>query len=1696
VASTHCFADDFYWIGGEGTWSDEDNWAKSSGGSELHDRVPTLLDNVFFDENSFTESNQTVQIDILNAEVRDADFSNAAFPFSLRVVAGGRNLTLFGSLKVNENFNSELANIIFQAGDDEITIETSGKRIAATVTLNSDGRIELHTSNRPVCTTLSKRGTGTLYLQDTLQTSSTIEISNGGLVSNDHAIFAPYISMGGNNTEIQLMGSHIITNQWSLSGPNTFSAGTSTISISERWGGVFSGGGYAYHHVELCGKVTVNGQNSYNKLTFCEESDIELQAGATQTTRDLVAEGSPAKPIRIASTQFENEAFIRQTNGTINASSLNLEDVHARGGATFNAAASVDLGNVKGWNITQPQPQTFYWVGGTGQWSDYQNHWAKSSGGSDFHEALPNVYDEVIFDRNSFNAGGEVVVDMYHVYAGKMDWSDIDEAVALGSFDFGNQDYINARMHVFGSLIFSDLATSSLAYIRFKSDEDEVVDGAGSKLAFSMVFYHTAQYSILAHNAEIANNIALLKEGITIIEDSVLIRDNLSMNTGTLVVDSSYISCPNISLAGIEVDITKSNIETSSWNMYNINSFKSDSSTISINNGSFWGGSLDYFDVFLCGIINIDGENTYNKLEFCPGSDVYLPAGINQSADTLVITGTAGFPVSISSRQEGRSAGLKQNGGTVEAQFMYLMDNVASGAVFNAEESIDLGNVSGWNITNPDPQKFYWVNDGGKWSDYQGHWAKSSGGNDFHDRIPGALDEVIVDNNSFQAGNANIQINQIKTYVASIEFTDADRSYSVNGGRQFWCFGDFKFNNLGSSNLSYLKFPVDTARNTLHSAGKFIAKTIHFNHQGEYNILTSGGKLCNQLDVDAGGKIEHEGDLIIGSRLNVSRGGFKSNNFNMQIPSIYFGNNNSRVTADIGSSFIEVRSWTVEQNVVFNSDTSTIHVLDPNSQAYFNGGGKDYHFVNTACIVDFTGDNYFEKLTITYGARVAIKGVQEVGELTAIGTSGNPIKITGGAFKRKPGKSVNEYLILTNNRSTGEGRLIAQRSIDNGGNDGWLIEPPEVNVDANTLNVLNGEPLCGQAIETVLSLPEGLLTTYRWFKDGLDLAHDSSTLVVSEEGIYYVELTNACGTVARSNDIEIRREGPPEIPDIDVEGETSICGNQEITVDLSTAEQPRVHYVWLKDGLPIGEDEPGIFIDEVGTYSLRLTKGECVVESTDSVVVVIKQDVPLLQELQLLGQDTICLGDSSRLFAEYEKGTTYVWQSADTTISTQANFIDIKHQGTFSLELVNGCGITDASGEEQIIVKVKPLEQDIVLDGPDIFCFYDSVMMQVPLEEEVQYSWLVNDSAMVSNSVRNTAYSDIEGSYHVAMTNICGTTVTDKVDITHIYLPEERDILLDGDATFCIGDSVVLSQSFLPDETWHWIEREDTIFVSQESVSIKSPGLYSLSVSNVCGTTPANNMVSVNVLDIPPETIVEDFYEICGPGELTVTVGGGEEGNYVWREENNQIIVGLNSSEIVVPLAESKDYFVTITNGYCEGPGNIVDMNVLELPVADAGEDKSMIYGDKVTIGGEHDYPNTFYLWSPDSWMNSNEQPQPVVQPEETTTYILEAIGQNRCSTFDSVTVSVSFDLVIPNTFTPNNDGTNDTWQIRNIEFHPDSKLEVFNRWGTKLYEKTGYQNDWDGRYNGVRLPVDTYFYVIRAEDLPNTYKGSVTILK
>jgi len=142
-------------------------------------------------------------------------------------------------------------------------------------------------------------------------------------------------------------------------------------------------------------------------------------------------------------------------------------------------------------------------------------------------------------------------------------------------------------------------------------------------------------------------------------------------------------------------------------------------------------------------------------------------------------------------------------------------------------------------------------------------------------------------------------------------------------------------------------------------------------------------------------------------------------------------------------------------------------------------------------------------------------------------------------------------------------------------------------------------------------------------------------------------------------------------------------------------------------------------------------------------------------------------------------------------------------------------------------------------------------------------------------------------------------------------------------------------------------------------------------------------------------------------------------------------------------------------------------------------------------------------------FVNNETAAKLTVQPYITTTAIITSpIGKYpiTVSAAESPNYTISYlpgilnvvaaGIIIPNTFTPNGDGINDTWNIKYIENYPNCTIDIFNRYGTKLYTSVGYPIPWGGKYNGANLPVGTYYYIINLGNGQSVISGYVAIIR
>ncbi|MFY8091102.1 MAG: PKD domain-containing protein, partial [Chitinophagaceae bacterium] len=174
-------------------------------------------------------------------------------------------------------------------------------------------------------------------------------------------------------------------------------------------------------------------------------------------------------------------------------------------------------------------------------------------------------------------------------------------------------------------------------------------------------------------------------------------------------------------------------------------------------------------------------------------------------------------------------------------------------------------------------------------------------------------------------------------------------------------------------------------------------------------------------------------------------------------------------------------------------------------------------------------------------------------------------------------------------------------------------------------------------------------------------------------------------------------------------------------------------------------------------------------------------------------------------------------------------------------------------------------------------------------------------------------------------------------------------------------------------------------------------------------------------------------------------------------------------------------------------------------PLIDAGPSFVIQQGDGVLFNPTaNDSTTTRFLWTPPIFLNKTDTLRPYYQSAAvsssstttSTTYWLTATGLGRCTATDSLTVKVLGSLIIPNAFSPNNDGINDVWDIPNLRDYPGSTVQIFNRSGQLVFTSTGYNKPWDGKYLGTPLPIGTYYYIINPQNGLKVISGGITILR
>tara|TARA_R110000782_G_scaffold237188_1_gene323540 strand:- start:276852 stop:279407 length:2556 start_codon:yes stop_codon:yes gene_type:complete len=217
-----------------------------------------------------------------------------------------------------------------------------------------------------------------------------------------------------------------------------------------------------------------------------------------------------------------------------------------------------------------------------------------------------------------------------------------------------------------------------------------------------------------------------------------------------------------------------------------------------------------------------------------------------------------------------------------------------------------------------------------------------------------------------------------------------------------------------------------------------------------------------------------------------------------------------------------------------------------------------------------------------------------------------------------------------------------------------------------------------------------------------------------------------------------------------------------------------------------------------------------------------------------------------------------------------------------------------------------------------------------------------------------------------------------------------------------------------------------------------------------------------------------------------VVVGGNTPYNYLWSV-NNQITQTADS------LPGGMVSVVVMDANGCAVSGSI-NIDTVNIHTAVAGADPATGIAPLIVNFSNNSQNTTAYFWDfGDGNTSTDFAPTHTYLENGTYVVVLTSINSGGCMAYDTLIIDVINELIIPNVFTPNGDGVNDNLVFKNLHAFPDNKLIVLNRWGKTIFEKTGYQNDWNGANNSD----GTYFFILELNDKDNTvHKGTITILR
>ena len=271
---------------------------------------------------------------------------------------------------------------------------------------------------------------------------------------------------------------------------------------------------------------------------------------------------------------------------------------------------------------------------------------------------------------------------------------------------------------------------------------------------------------------------------------------------------------------------------------------------------------------------------------------------------------------------------------------------------------------------------------------------------------------------------------------------------------------------------------------------------------------------------------------------------------------------------------------------------------------------------------------------------------------------------------------------------------------------------------------------------------------------------------------------------------------------------------------------------------------------------------------------------------------------------------------------------------------------------------------------------------------------------------------------------------------------------------------------------------------------------YQVRMLAYSGGTCVSELDKTVTLLATPQLAFPAIAAVCqdaAPVQLTASEVSGVAGTGVYSG------TGVSSTGLFNPATAGVGTFnITYTYTSANACANTLSQSVTvnATPTVSIADNITVLQDGTATLQATASGNNLTYQWSPTTGLSSTTVLDPVVTPKADVTYTITVTNAEGCSASAMIAVTVLKAPVIPNTFTPNGDGINDTWNIKYLDSYPDCTVDVFNRYGSKVYSSIGYATAWNGQCNGGDVPNGVYYYVINPKHGRKVISGWITIIR